>query len=194
MINIVMLGPPCSGKGTHSRLISDYFHLTHISTGELFRSEIEKESPIGVMAKQLIDRGNFIPDSITMKILYQHINKMPSPAGYLFDGFPRTLAQAEVFTKYLEKHNRSIDIAFYLYAPEEVLMARMYKRAIIDNRADDNDEVFNTRILNYYKHTHVLTEFFLAQGKLASINTNNAIEEVSKQIFGLIDELRQGKK
>lgn len=194
MLNIIMLGPPCSGKGTHSNLISGYYNLAHISTGDLFRAEIEKKSPIGLMAKQLIDFGNFIPDSITMKILYHRIKSAPSAFGYLFDGFPRTLAQAEIFTKYLEKHHQSIDIAFNLYAPEEELKARMFKRSIMDHRADDNDEVFNTRILNYYKHTHILTEYFLSQGKLASINTNNTIEEVSKEIFHIINEITEGKK
>lgn len=189
-----MLGPPCSGKGTHAHLISECFHLAHISTGDLFRAEIRKASPIGIMAQRLIDHGNFIPDSITMKILYQHINSNPSPAGYLFDGFPRTLAQADVFTKYLEKHNQSIDLVLYLNAPEEELMARMYKRAIVDNRADDNNEVFKTRLKNYYKLTHILTDYYLAQGKLAPINTNNPIEEVSKQIFRIINELKETKK
>lgn len=194
MLNIIMLGPPCSGKGTHAHLISENFHLAHISTGDLFRAEIKKSSPIGIMAQRLIDHGNFIPDSITMKILYQHIFNNPSPEGYLFDGFPRTLAQAEVFTKYLEKHNQSIDLVLYLNAPEEELMARMYKRAIVDNRADDNNEVFVTRLKNYYSLTHILTEYYLAQGKLAPINTNKPIKEVSDQIFRIINELTETKK
>jgi adenylate kinase len=194
MLNIIMLGPPCSGKGTHAHLISESFHLAHISTGDLFRAEIKKASPIGIMAQRLIDHGNFIPDSITMKILYQHIYNNPSPEGYLFDGFPRTLAQAEVFTKYLEKHNQSIDLVLYLNAPEEELMARMYKRAIVDNRADDNNEVFVTRLKNYYSLTHILTEYYLAQGKLAPINTNKPIKEVSGEIFRIINELTESKK
>lgn len=194
MLNIIMLGPPCSGKGTHSKLISNHYLLKHISTGDLFRGEIEKGSPIGTLAKQLINHGNFIPDSITMKILYQHIKKEPSVAGYLLDGFPRTLTQAKTFSKYLEKHQQQIDIVFYLHAPEEELLIRMGKRSAIDNRADDNTDVFNTRMLNYYKNTHILTDYYLTQGKLAPICTNNTIEEASSQIFQVIDEIIRQKK
>jgi adenylate kinase len=194
MTNIIMLGPPCSGKGTHSKLISNQYKLTHISTGELFRAEIEKETPIGIMAKLLIDHGNYVPDSITMKILYHHIQNNPSPAGYLLDGFPRTLTQADVLTKFLEKHHNSVDVVFYLHAPEDELRERMTKRSCIDNRADDNTKTFYTRLENYYNCTHILTEYYLAQGKLAPISTNRTIEDVSAQIFSIIDELNRVKK
>jgi adenylate kinase len=194
MTNIIMLGPPCSGKGTHSKLISNQYNLTHISTGELFRTEIEKETPIGVIAKQLIDHGNYVPDSITSKILFHHIKANPSPAGYLLDGFPRTLPQAEMLTKFTEKHHLTIDIAFFLHAPEDELLQRMLIRSNVDNRADDTEDTFVTRLLNYYNNTHILTDYYKSQGKLISICTNNCIKEVSSEIFSYIDHLNQEKK
>jgi len=194
MINIIMLGPPCSGKGTHAKLISDCFNLTHVSTGELFRAEIVKKSPLGILAKQLIDFGNFIPDSITMKILYHHIKKSPSAEGYLFDGFPRTTPQAQLFTKYLKKHNQQIDLVLYLHAPENELLARMENRSIADQRADDNAHVFKTRIENYYANTHILTQYYTKLGLLASICTDNSIAEVSAKIFELVSACIREKK
>lgn len=182
-----MLGPPCSGKGTHSQLISESFGLKHVSTGNLFRNEIERMSPIGIIAKQLIDFGNFVPDSVTMKIFYLHIQSNPSDEGYLLDGFPRTLPQAEFLSKYLAKHLLNIDLVFYLYAPEEVLLARMGKRSLTENRADDNSNAFMHRIENYYKNTHVLTDYYSAQEKLVSISTDNSIAEVSRQILEVVE-------
>lgn len=193
MTNIIMIGPPCSGKGTHSEIISNHFGLAHISTGHLFRQEIEKETPIGMLAKMLIDFGNFVPDSITMKILYQHIKKSPSTEGYLLDGFPRTLPQAEMFDKYLKKHNLNIDLVLYLHAPEDELLKRMEKRSAVENRADDNESIFANRIKNYYKNTHILTEYYLAQGKLAPISTNNSIEEVSEQVRQVVNTIIREK-
>jgi len=193
MTNIIMIGPPCSGKGTHSKIISNHFGLAHISTGDLFRSEIVKETPIGMMAKTLIDFGNFIPDSITMKILYQHIQNNSSNAGYLLDGFPRTLPQAELFDKYLTKHHLNIDLVLYLHAPEEELLTRMEKRSSSEKRADDNAQIFINRIKNYYKNTHILTDYYLAQGKLASISTNRCIEEVSEQVRQVVNKIIQEK-
>lgn len=189
-----MLGPPCSGKGTHSELISKKFGLIHVSTGNLFRDEIQRETPIGVIAKQLIDYGNFVPDSITMKIFYYYIKNNPSDTGYLLDGFPRTLPQAEFLTKYLAKHNLNIDMVLYLHAPQDELLARMVKRSVSQNRADDNSSTFVTRMENYYKNTHVLTDYYSAQEKLVSINTNNKISEVSDHIFKLIEVKISEKK
>lgn len=182
-----MIGPPCSGKGTHSKLISEKYGLSHISTGELFRQEIAKETPLGVLAKMLIDKGNLVPDSITLKMLYQHINSIHSTKGHLLDGVPRTLPQAELFEKYIEKHNIKCDLVFYLHSPEEVLYERMFKRAS-EGRADDNDHVFLKRMTNYFELTHVLTDYYLAKKKLISILTVAPINEVSSTIFAHIDK------
>lgn len=185
--NIIMIGPPCSGKGTHSKLISEKYGLSHISTGELFRQEIAKENPLGVLAKMLIDKGNLVPDSITLKMLYQYVNSLRNDQGHLLDGVPRTLAQAEIFEKYIEKHNIKCDLVFYLHSPEKVLYERMFKRAS-EGRVDDNDQVFLKRMTNYFELTHVLTDYYLAKGKLISISTNAPINEVSATIFTYIDK------
>lgn len=185
--NIIMIGPPCSGKGTHSKLISEKYGLSHISTGELFRQEIAKENPLGVLAKMLIDKGNLVPDSITLKMLYQYVNSLRNDQGHLLDGVPRTLAQAEIFEKYIEKQNIKCDLVFYLHSPEKVLYERMFKRAS-EGRVDDNDQVFLKRMTNYFELTHVLTDYYLAKGKLISISTNAPINEVSATIFTYIDK------
>lgn len=185
--NIIMIGPPCSGKGTHSKLISEKYGLSHISTGELFRQEIAKETPLGILAKMLIDKGNLVPDSITLKMLYQYINSIQSSKGHLLDGVPRTLPQAEIFEKFIKKHHIKCDLVFYLHSPEEVLFQRMFKRAA-EGRADDNDQAFLKRMTNYFELTHVLTDYYLAKGKLISISTNAPIHEVSATIFARIDQ------
>lgn len=183
--NIIMIGPPCSGKGTHSSLIAKEFGLMHISTGELFRREMEIETPMGILAKMLINNGNLVPDSITMKMLYNHIEKYKDIKGFLLDGVPRTIPQAELIEKYITKHNIRCDVVFYLHSPEEVLFKRMQKRSK-DGRADDTEFSFFKRMMNYYDLTHVLTEYYMAKGKLIPISTDAPIKEVSEKIFNSI--------
>jgi len=184
--NIIMIGPPCSGKGTHSKRIAEKFGLTHISTGDLFRQEIAKETPLGILAKMLIDKGNLVPDSVTLKMLFHHINSLKNSKGFLLDGVPRTLPQAELFEKFIDKHNIKCDLVFYLHSPDEVLFQRMHKRST-EGRADDNEHAFFKRMMNYFDQTHILTEYYLAKGKLIAISTNAPIEEVSNKIFDCID-------
>jgi adenylate kinase len=184
--NIIMIGPPCSGKGTHSKRIAEKYGLTHISTGDLFRQEIAKETPLGILAKMLIDKGNLVPDSVTLKMLFHHINSLKNAKGFLLDGVPRTLPQAELFEKFIDKHNIKCDLVFYLHSPDEVLFQRMHKRST-EGRADDNEHAFFKRMMNYFDLTHILTEYYLAKGKLIAISTNAPIEEVSNKIFDCID-------
>ncbi len=184
--NIVMIGPPCSGKGTHSDLIANEFGLMHISTGELFRREMDIETPIGIIAKMLINNGNLVPDSITLKMLYKHIKNNKDVKGFLLDGVPRTLPQAELIEKYIAKYNIRCDVVFYLHAPDEVLFNRMQKRSK-DGREDDTEASFFKRMMNYYDLTHVLTEYYMAKGKLIPISTDAPITEVSNKIFNTIN-------
>ncbi len=184
--NIILIGPPCSGKGTHSNLIAKEFGLMHVSTGELFRREMEIETPMGILAKMLINNGNLVPDSITLKMLYKHIQQNKNVKGFLLDGVPRTLPQAELIKKYISKHNIRCDVVFYLHAPEDILFKRMQKRAK-DGRADDTEFSFFKRMLNYYDLTHVLTEYYMAKGKLIPISTDAPIKEVSEKIFKSIN-------
>lgn len=184
--NIIMIGPPCSGKGTHSDLIAQKFGLTHISTGELFRKEMEIETPLGILAKMLINNGNLVPDSVTLKMLYKHLDKLQESKGFLLDGVPRTLPQAEIIEKYIAKHNIPCDLVFYLYAPDEILFKRMHKRSK-DGREDDTEFSFFKRMMNYYDLTHVLTEYYMAKGKLVPISTDAPIKEVSQKIFASIE-------
>lgn len=160
---------------------------SYISTGELFRREIAKETPLGVLAKSLIDKGNLVPDSVTLKMLYQHVNSVSNAKGHLLDGVPRTLPQAKLIEKYIEKYNIKCDLVFYLHSPDEILAQRMQKRAT-EGRVDDNEHAFFVRMTNYFELTHVLTEYYLAKGKLISISTNAPINEVSAKIFSSIDK------
>jgi len=189
MINIILVGPPCSGKGTHSTIIAKNYGFEHISTGEMFRNEIESQTPIGIIAKKLIDNGFYVPDSITLKMLYYRIKSSGNNKGFLFDGVPRTLPQAELIDRFISKKPEKIDIVFYLHAPEKELISRMQRRSSDGSRTDDNIEIFNKRIIEYEKHTHILTDYYSSKGILKSINTDDTIENVSKKILAIIENV-----
>jgi len=189
MKNIIFIGPPCSGKGTHSQIISNLYKFEHISTGDILREEILNKTNIGKIAKQLIDKGMFVSDSIALKIVYKKITHSLNNLGFLFDGFPRTINQAEIIEKYLKKNNLKIDVVFYLNTSQDILKERMLKRAVDDNRADDNEEIFDKRISEYQKNTFPLYDFYKKQNLLHEINTTDKIELVSEIIIKKLKEL-----
>lgn len=187
-LNIIMIGPPCSGKGTHSKLIADKLDFQHISTGEIFREEISKKTALGVLAQSLIDHGNLIPDSVTMKVLYKKVKSFKTDTNLLFDGVPRTLPQAETLDKFIKKHNLKIDLVIFLFSPEDVLVHRMIKRSQKENRADDTLSSFQKRIKVYYEQTHILKEYYQKQGILSEVSTDAPIEDVAKVISKIIKD------
>lgn len=184
MLNIVLFGPPGAGKGTQSeRLISKY-SLIHLSTGDIFRSNINGQTELGKLAKSYMDRGALVPDEVTIDMLKQEVLRHKDAKGFIFDGFPRTNAQAAALDEFLASQNTSISLMLALDVEEKELRERLLKRAEVSGRADDaNPEVIQNRIDVYKKETAPVKAFYQAQDKFISIEGSGEIDEISKRLF-----------
>src|SRR5690606_11545311 len=146
MLNLVLFGPPGAGKGTQSQKLIDRYRLVHISTGDIFRAHIANQTDLGQRVSKLIAAGELVPDSITIAMLEEEIDKNPQAKGFIFDGFPRTVAQAEALDRFLESKGSGITAVVALDATEEELTVRIAKRKAVSNRADDDSEKLKKRI------------------------------------------------
>lgn len=164
MLNIVIFGAPGSGKGTYSARIVDTFKLDHISTGDVLRAEIKNGTELGTIAKGYIDNGQLIPDELMIGILANVYDGFKGSKGVIFDGFPRTIAQAEALKKMLEERGEKISAMINLEVSEDILMARLLRRATLEGRADDNEETIKKRFAVYHSQTAPLIEWFKEQG------------------------------
>ena len=192
MKNIVIFGAPGSGKGTQSDLMIKKYGFGHISTGDVLRNEIKNETELGKTAKQYIDTGQLIPDELMVSILasvYDSFGK--EHKGVIFDGFPRTTVQAEEFDKLLARHGLKVDIMVDIHVPEEELVQRILLRGKDSGRADDaSEEVIRGRLDVYRQQTAVVSDYYAAQGKYASVNGTGSMEEVFSRITDVIDQLQ----
>ena len=164
MLNIVIFGAPGSGKGTNSALLVEAFKLDHISTGDVLRAEIKNGTELGKIAQGYIDHGNLIPDELMIDILASKYDSFKGSKGVIFDGFPRTIAQAEALKKMLEERGEKISGMINIEVDEELLMARLLRRASIEGRADDNEETIKKRFAVYHSQTAPLIEWFKNEG------------------------------
>lgn len=164
MLNIVIFGAPGSGKGTNSALLVDAFKLDHISTGDVLRSEIKNGTELGKIAQSYIDHGNLIPDELMIGILANKYDSFKNSKGVIFDGFPRTIAQAEALKAMLEERGEKISAMINLEVDENMLMERLLRRATLEGRADDNEETIKKRFEVYHNQTAPLIEWFKKEG------------------------------
>ncbi|NLB86000.1 MAG: adenylate kinase [Bacteroidales bacterium] len=187
MIIAILAGAPGSGKSTHSKLLKEKLNFVHISTGDIFREEIELNTELGKLAKSLIDKGNFVPDEIVCEIIEKIIKKSNKDTKFVFDGFPRNYNQAEEFEKLLNKLNLRINVFVELNVSEDNLISRLTKRSKDSNRKDDsNFEIIKHRIEVYKSNTQIINDFYSSKTKCFKINGNRAIEDVSGEIFDKI--------
>lgn len=194
LLNIVLLGPPGSGKGTQAIFIKDRYQLVHLSTGELFRQEIANKTEIGIEAQKLIEEGHLCADGITLNILNKNIALQNNPKGFVFDGVPRTIEQAEMMDGIDYSPVVPVTMVINIAVDKEEILARIMKRSELENRSDDNWQVAQTRIANYYALTEPLIAYYQAQNKLIQVDGMQSIEEVSHDIARQIDDfLRRGK-
>lgn len=185
MLNIVLFGPPGAGKGTQSELMRDKFSLIHLSTGDILRSEIKDGTALGMEAKKLMDEGQLVPDSVVIGMIRHKLEHHRDAEGFIFDGFPRTEAQAVSLDQLLNELNDAITTMISLEVPEEELVKRLLERGKSSGRSDDqNEEVIKGRLEVYEKQTAVLKNYYQNQGKLQSINGIGTIDEV----FGRIED------
>ena len=169
MFNLILFGPPGSGKGTQSVNIVTTYQLQHISTGDLLREEVSRKSPLGVEARKYMDQGLLVPDEVVIGMISSKIDETPDARGFIFDGFPRTKAQAEALDKLLEFKNTEIDLVLAMEVPETELIRRLVGRGETSGRSDDTEEVIVKRIKEYHNKTEQVASHYNAQGKLERI-------------------------
>ena len=186
--NIVLLGAPGSGKGTQAALLAKHYNLIHFSTGVLFRHEIELETAIGKEAKILINNGNYCPDNMTLNMLNEHISANKEADGFIFDGVPRTLQQAEMMDGINYPHPISVTLVINLQIDDQKITQRIEKRYQEEGRTDDQLKILPQRIKNYHSLTKPLIDYYSRQKRLVQVNGMKCIEEVFQDIIVKIDE------
>jgi len=190
MINLVLFGKPGAGKGTQAGFLKEKYNLKHISTGDVFRFNIKNGTELGKLAKSYIDNGDLVPDEVTIKMLQDEVEKNPEAAGFIFDGFPRTTAQAEALDNFLESKNMKIDATIALEANDEVLIQRLLERGKQSGRSDDQDEdKIRNRFEEYNEKTAPLKVFYEGQGKFHSVDGIGGIDEITMRLGKVIDSL-----
>lgn len=187
MKHLILFGPPGAGKGTQAALMVEKYNLRHISTGDLLRREIKAGTPLGKQAAALIEKGNLVPDEVVEAMIQSELEAHPHVKGFIYDGFPRTVAQAEVLDRMLTARGEAVSGVISLIIDDHLVMERIKHRALLENRKDDADEeIIRTRIRNYHAKTEPVIGFYKAQGKYHEIDGDGPIETIFGRICDVI--------
>ena len=190
MLNLVLFGPPGAGKGTQSARLIEKYNLIHLSTGDILRGELKAESPLGMEAKKYMDKGELVPDSVVIGMIEIKLDQNSDAKGFLFDGFPRTSAQAKALDELLEKKGTAISAMLSLEVEHDELVNRLLNRGKDSGRADDqNTEVIENRIKVYNNETAPLINYYDAQGKYIAVKGMGSIDEIFNNLCSRIDEI-----
>ncbi|MDP4285000.1 MAG: adenylate kinase [Bacteroidota bacterium] len=191
MFNLILFGPPGSGKGTQSEKLIAKYNLKHLSTGDLLRSEIAQKTHLGLEAKKYMDKGNLVPDEVVIGMINDALDNNRDVEGFLFDGFPRTALQAEELDELLKKKNSCIDIMLALNVSEDELIKRLVKRGETSGRSDDNNEqVIRARIMEYHKKTATVADHYQKVHKVIFVKGEGSIDEIFNRLSEEIDRLK----
>ncbi len=190
MLNIVIFGAPGSGKGTQSERIVKKFGIHHISTGDVLRAEIKNGTELGKTANEYISQGQLIPDELMIDILGSVLDSFKERKGVIFDGFPRTIKQAEALKEMLNKRGEDVNVMIDLDVPEDELMSRLIKRGQESGRTDDNEETIKKRLVVYHTQTAPLKEFYKAENKYLHINGLGSMDGITDAISEAIEAIR----
>lgn len=191
MINIVLFGKPGAGKGTQAEFLKEKYNLTHLSTGDIFRFNIKNDTDLGKLAKTFMDKGDLVPDEVTIQMLQSEVDKNPHSAGFLFDGFPRTITQAKALDAFLESKNQEIIATIALEADDAILVQRLLERGKTSGRPDDQDEEkIRNRYQEYNEKTAPLMEYYNQRGKFHSVDGIGSITEVNERLNFVFDNLK----
>ena len=192
MINIVLFGPPGSGKGTQAQNLIKKFNLKQISTGDLFRYNIKNGTELGQLAKSYIDKGELVPDQVTIDMLTDELKKPCDAQGFIFDGFPRTAKQTEALEQIVKDVlNGEINVCLSLIVEDQVLVERLLKRGETSGRTDDsNKEIISNRIKEYYAKTAEVAELYKQQGKYVEVNGVGEIAVISEKLFAEVEKIK----
>ena len=189
MINLILFGKPGSGKGTQAEFVKQKYDLVHISTGDVFRFNISKNTELGELAKSYMDKGDLVPDKVTIKMLEAEVEKFSNANGFIFDGFPRTSTQAQILDDFLNSKNMSISMTIALEVDENLLIDRLIKRGKDSGRTDDQDKSkIQNRFDEYNKKTAPLIDYYKSQNKFFEIDGMGEINDISNRIFDVIDK------
>ncbi|MDB5226143.1 MAG: adenylate kinase [Bacteroidota bacterium] len=193
MINLILFGPPGSGKGTQAAKLAQEFNLLHISTGDLFRSELKNETPLGVEARKYMDKGELVPDEVTIGMLSNKLDEYAGKVdGFIFDGFPRTQPQAEALDKLLDLKNTGISLVLALEVPEDEIVTRIIERSKTSERADDKDpEIIRNRFRVYLKETAQVADHYKKSNKVVSLNGVGTIDEIFGALRSEVSKLKK---
>lgn len=189
MFNLILFGPPGSGKGTQSEKLLSKYNLQHISTGDLLRDEVTRMTPLGVEAKKYMDQGMLVPDEVVIGMISTKIDETPDTRGFIFDGFPRTRQQAIALDKLLEFKNTPINLVLALEVPDEELTKRILNRAITSGRTDDTEEVIKKRVEEYRAKTEIVASHYDAMDKVERIKGEGTVEEIFEKLSNEIDKI-----
>ncbi len=190
MTNIILFGPPGSGKGTQANFLKEKYNLVHISTGDVFRYNIKNATELGTMAKSYIDKGQLVPDEITIDMLSNELDKNSDANGFIFDGFPRTEAQAEALGHLMDDKDSQIDAMVALEVDDEILVERLLERGKTSGRADDADEsIIRNRIKVYYDETAILKDYYQKLDKFYGVDGVGSIEAITQRLSEVIDKI-----
>ena len=188
MINLILFGKPGSGKGTQAEFVKKKYGLIHISTGDVFRYNISKKTELGLLAKSYMEKGDLVPDNVTIKMLEAEVNKSPDSSGFIFDGFPRTTIQAEMLDEFLQTKDLSISMTIALEVDEDILIERLINRGKESGRVDDQDKSkIQNRFEEYNKKTSTLIDYYKNQKKFYTVQGLGKINEITQRIYNLID-------
>ncbi len=189
MLNLVLFGPPGAGKGTQSAKLIEKYKLSHISTGDMFRMHISNDTELGKRVKQILADGMLVPDSITIEMLEEEVQRNPEAKGFIFDGFPRTVAQAEALDAFLQGKGEKINGVVQLDVTQEEIKHRIAERQKISGRADDEADKLLKRIDEYFSKTIHVLPYYEAQNKVTKVNGIGDIEEIFTNVCTAIDAL-----
>ncbi len=191
MINIVLFGSPGAGKGTQAKRLVTKYDLVHISTGDVFRYNIKNETPLGQKAKSFIDKGQLVPDSVTINMLASEVEKNPNATGFIFDGFPRTTAQAQALDELLQEKKSQVNAMLALEVEDEILVERLLERGKTSGRKDDADEsIIRERIKVYYEQTDIVKTYYQKDNKFYKVDGEGSIDEITERLSQVIDNLK----
>jgi len=190
MINIILFGPPGSGKGTQAALLIEKYGVIHISTGDLFRYEMSNNTPLGIKAKEYMSKGELVPDEVTIGMLKNKVNAHPGIKGIIFDGFPRNIIQSQALDEFLLEKGSKVSILLALDVPDDEIVSRILNRGKTSGRTDDNDEqIIRNRIEIYKSETSPVFDYYAIPGKSKSINGIGTIDEIFERICAEIDKI-----
>ncbi len=186
MVRFILLGAPGAGKGTQAKVLADFCQIPHISTGDILRAAVKNQTALGMQAKVYMDRGELVPDQLVIDLIHERLGSADAQAGWILDGFPRNVAQAEFLDRLLVDINQACDHAVNLHVPSEVLVQRLLSRGQAEGRSDDTEAVIRNRLEVYETQTAPLIGFYKGRHQLVSIDGNQAMNAVTEALKALV--------